>query len=77
VKQVSSFAPGATGRSRTAIDVAIPLMTVREVADFLGVHEKTVLRLVAKGRLPCVRVGRSVRYIPSDISRWVSARKGE
>ena len=51
------------------------LMTVSEVAQFLGLHEKTVYEWAARGRLPCVRVGSSLRFDPRDIERWLSARK--
>ena len=51
------------------------LWTVRELARFLGLHEKTVYRLVRSGDLPCVRVRNRVRFHPTDVLRWVSARK--
>jgi len=51
------------------------LLTTREVADFLGVHEKTVRRWQRAGGLPCVRQGRWIRYQPVDVLRWISARK--
>ena len=52
-----------------------PLLTVREVADLLRVAEKTVRRWVAQRRLPCVRLGRAIRFARGDVFRWVSARK--
>jgi len=52
-----------------------PLLTPREVADLLQVSEKTVSRLVAHRRLPCVRFGRSVRFLSGDVLRWLAARK--
>lgn len=36
---------------------AEPLWTIREVAAYLHVHEKTVARWLRSGRLPCVRIG--------------------
>jgi excisionase family DNA binding protein len=50
-------------------------LTVREFAGFLGVSEKTVRRLIATGRLRCIRIGRLVRIERGDVSRWLSARK--
>lgn len=52
------------------------LWTVREVAKFLGFHEKTVYLWVARGELPCVRVGGRLRFRASDLLRWVDAQKG-
>jgi excisionase family DNA binding protein len=39
--------------------------SINEVAQSLGVHHGTVRRLIAKGRLPAVRVGRLWR-VPSS-----------
>ncbi len=51
------------------------LLTLPELARLLQLSEKTVRRLVGARRLPCVRLGRSVRFIPGDVLRWLSARK--
>lgn len=51
------------------------LLTLPEVADLLQLSQKTVHRLIARRRMPCVRVGRSVRFISGDVLRWLSARK--
>ena len=51
------------------------LLTVRQVAAYLGVSEKTVRRLIAKRQLRCIHVGRLTRIDPGDVSRWLSARK--
>ncbi len=52
-----------------------PLLTARELAQRWSVSEKTLRRWMAAERLPCVRVGRLVRFDPGDVSRWLSARK--
>jgi len=51
------------------------LLTVSEVAAFLGIHGKTVYAWVARGVFPCVRVGTRIRFDRRDVLRWVSARK--
>lgn len=51
------------------------LLTLREVAELLRVSEKSVRRLVAYRRLPCVRIGRALRFQSSDVLRWISARR--
>jgi excisionase family DNA binding protein len=38
------------------------LLTLREVADYLHVHPGTVYRLVKKGQLRGLRVGRDFRF---------------
>lgn len=44
------------------------LLTVREVAERLRLHPITVRRLIKAGRLPAVRLGRSVRVHESDVN---------
>lgn len=51
------------------------LMTLPEVARMLQLSDKTVRRLVAARRIPCVRLGRQIRFVPSEVFRWVEARK--
>ncbi len=51
------------------------LLTVREVAEILQVHPKTVLRLTRSEGLPCLRLQARLRFDPADVVRWVSARK--
>ena len=52
-----------------------PMMSIEEVARFLNLSVTTVRRLVARGSLPCYRIGRLLRFIPGDVFRWLEARK--
>jgi excisionase family DNA binding protein len=49
------------------------LMTVREVATYLRVHPMTVYRLIQRGELPAIRVGRGWRFSRSRIEQWLRA----
>jgi len=51
------------------------LMTLLEVAQYLAVSPKTVRRLVGRGKLSCVRVGRVLRFQQADLFRFVEARR--
>ena len=65
-----TVSPAEVGR-----DLGPPrLLTLPEVAVFLSVSPKTVRRLVSRG-LPCVRLGRVVRFRQADLLRFVEARK--
>lgn len=52
-----------------------PLLTIAEVAELLRTSEQTVRRLVAARRIPCLRIGRQIRFVPGDVFRWLEARK--
>jgi excisionase family DNA binding protein len=46
-------------------------MTVREVATYLNVNEKTVYRLTQKRDLPGFKVAGAWRFRREDIDRWI------
>ena len=50
------------------------IMTIREVADYLKLTEKTAYRLVAEGKIPGFKVGGSWRFRRSEIERWIDER---
>jgi excisionase family DNA binding protein len=62
-------------RGRLAFTGLRPLLTLPEVADLLRVSEKTIRRLVAARGIPCLRLGRQLRFVPGDVHRWLAARK--
>ena len=49
------------------------IMTVREVAEYLKVKERTIYRLVANGRIPAFKVGGSWRFRKAEINRWTES----
>jgi len=48
-----------------------PLLTREQVAEELGVSPRTVARLVERGELACVRIGRLARFRPADLAAFV------
>jgi excisionase family DNA binding protein len=52
-----------------------PAMTVRDVAAFLNVDEKTIYRLAQKGDLPGFKVLGSWRFQKEDVGLWIEERK--
>ncbi len=50
-------------------------MTVRDVAGFLAVDEKTIYRLAQQGKLPGFKVAGTWRFQLQDIQRWIDERK--
>lgn len=54
------------------------LQTTEETAARLGVHPVTLARDRANGCLggiPCVRMGRTVRYCAEDVDAWLDERQ--
>jgi excisionase family DNA binding protein len=50
-------------------------MTVRDVAEFLNVDEKTIYRLVQRGKIPGFKVAGAWRFQMQDIQRWIDLQK--
>ncbi len=48
------------------------ILTIREVAEYLKVTERTLYRLVQEGQLPAFKVGNSWRFRRDDLERWIS-----
>ncbi len=51
------------------------IMTIKEVAAYLKLTEKTAYRLTAEGKIPGFKVGGSWRFKRSDIERWIEEKK--
>ncbi len=51
------------------------ILTLKEVAEYLKLAEKTAYRLAAEGKLPGFKVGGSWRFKESDIESWIEQKK--
>ena len=51
------------------------LVTPRDAAKALAISPRKLWGLTKSGELPCVRIGRAVRYDMDDLRRWVTGRK--
>lgn len=47
------------------------ILTIKEVADFLKVTERTIYRLAAAKQIPAFKVGGSWRFSQTDIAEWI------
>ena len=52
----------------------VELWTVSEAAHFLKMSESWVYQAAAAGRLPAVRIGRSVRFDGEALRQWVASQ---
>ena len=53
------------------------VMTIRELAAYLKMAEKTLYRLAAEGVVPGFKVGGSWRFRKSEIDKWIKAQEAE
>jgi excisionase family DNA binding protein len=47
------------------------IMTIREIADYLKIAEKTAYRLVLDKKIPGFKVGNSWRFRKQEIDKWI------
>ena len=61
---------------RASNDTNRLLYSVRETCEALKISERSLWSLtVPRGPIPVVRIGRSVRYDPRDLQRWIEQQK--
>ncbi len=51
------------------------ILTLKEVAAYLKLAEKTAYRLAGEGKLPGFKVGGSWRFKREDIEAWIEDNK--
>ena len=47
------------------------IMTIRELAAYLKMAEKTLYRLTAEGTVPGFKIGGAWRFRKGEIDRWI------
>ncbi|MBJ2135807.1 helix-turn-helix domain-containing protein [Paraglaciecola chathamensis] len=50
------------------------ILTIKEVAQYLKLNEKTAYRLASEGKLPGFKVGGSWRFRRAEIDIWISEK---
>lgn len=53
------------------------LYTAEETGKLLGVSTRTLYTLSQRKELPCIKVGRSVRYHPDDVQAYINRNRTE
>jgi excisionase family DNA binding protein len=51
------------------------LLSIGGAAEYLGVSRATVERLVSRGELPIVKIGRSTRYDVEDLDGFIAINR--
>lgn len=53
------------------------IMTMKELADYLKIAEKTAYRFASEGKVPGFKVGSAWRFRKSDIDEWIKRQADE
>ena len=53
---------------------ASDIMTLREVAKYLGLHAMTVYKLTREGRVPAAKIGGQWRFKRDVLNEWLEAQ---
>ena len=53
------------------------ILTIRQVADYLKVPERTVYRLAGAKKIPAFKVGGTWRFSRADIDNWIKQQSLE
>ncbi|MEW6619356.1 MAG: helix-turn-helix domain-containing protein [bacterium] len=53
------------------------LLTTRQLADYLKVHEMTIYKLLQSQEIPAIKVGRKWRFRKTTIKLWIEEREAE
>ncbi|KWC07518.1 hypothetical protein WL44_20995 [Burkholderia ubonensis] len=53
------------------------ILTIKQVADYLKVTERTIYRLAAAKKIPAFKVGGTWRFSRADIDSWIKQQSME
>ena len=51
-------------------------MKVADLTGRLGVDDKHIYRMAARGQLPSFRVGGAIRFDPQEVAKWLRLKYG-
>jgi len=55
------------------MDIMAEILTVPEVAEYLKLSKSKMYRMVQRGQIPHVKIGRNVRIRREDLLAWIEA----
>ena len=51
------------------------LLTPRQTASYLNISERKLWNLTNEKSIPCIRIGRAVRYSVPDLDSWIESQR--
>ena len=66
--------PEGTGKDEddTGESILAQIMTARELANYLKLHQITICRLSKEGKIPSIRIGSRWRFDKEVIDEWIA-----
>ena len=61
-------------KSNKTLDLT-EVLTIRELATYLKMAEKTLYRLTAQGKIPGFKVGGAWRFRKTEVDRWIKEQE--
>ena len=68
--------PDPSSKPESREQLGEPLLSVTAVVQRLGVSEKTIRRLIARGALRVHRIGRQIRVSEADLAHFLEQHRG-
>jgi excisionase family DNA binding protein len=53
------------------------ILTIKQVADYLKVNERTIYRLAGNSEIPAFKVGHSWRFKRSELELWIATQQAD
>ena len=75
--RIPQYSPILSLCSKVVKSMTDDILTLKEVAEYLKLAEKTAYRLAAEGKLPGFKVGGSWRFKREELERWIEKQSRE
>ena len=53
------------------------VLSIKQVAEFLQMDERTIYKLAKQGDIPSFKVSNQWRFLKKDIESWIEQKKSE
>ena len=53
----------------TSVSMQSGLLNRKQIADYIGVSERTISNMMSKRIIPVIKIGKSVRFDPSKVRK--------
>ena len=57
------------------VSVKIHCLTKEELARTVGISISYINKLISHGKIPYIKIGRSIRFLEADIQLWLQKRR--